>query len=301
MRRITPALLTAYVSLCGSALAASIPPSDTSKTALDSGDQAVLKEHEGVLEIEARGISLGMLSEALAAKASVEVRLADPSLASCSINAERQHAASLRDAIERLLEGFSYALYPTNSGALALTIVATCPAPRLSQVRHAITRGPTARANDEAPEPDAPQSLDEFEPLAVQEPTHDGEAASPSEQDQQAYRDAVLSRALKALHSPHQHLKEEAIDSLAGVRSPEVTQLLIDAASGKLGLTMEARTNAVAGLRQNATEPGFVDPAAVGALEQLAKDANPAVSSIAQNALKDLHQRAILSSAAPAP
>lgn len=36
-------------------------------------------------------------------------------------------------------------------------------------------------------------------------------------------KDAVVSRALKALHSPHDHLKEDAIGSFADIPNPEVT------------------------------------------------------------------------------
>lgn len=301
IRRVTPALIAACLSTSALALGAAVPRGDPGNTELGSAEQAVLQDRQGLLEIEATDIPLATLLKALAAKASVEARLAEPSLASCSVNAKRQQAASLREAIERLLQGFSYALYPADSGALALTIVATCPPARPPAKTSIVEARPD---EDEAPAEGAPLSLDEFESLAVEEPSDDEEegqqAVGPKEQDEQAYRDAVVSRALKALHSPHHQIKEEAIGSLAGIRSPEVTQVLIDAASGKLDLTMEARTNAVATLSQNATGTDSPDTAALGVLEQLAKDADPAVSSIAQNALKDLQQRAVVS-AAPVP
>lgn len=320
MHCATVSLIAACLTSSGLALGATIPPGDTRNAQLGPVEGLVLDDQQGRVEIEARDIPLGALLKALAAQASVEARLAEPSLASCSVNAKRQQAASLREAIERLLQGFSYALYPAASGALALTIVAACPpaqpahapaatgskpSPQLAAKIPIVETSPPAPPDqDEAPEMGAPHSLDEFEPLAAEEPLHDREEdqreVDPNEQGEQAYQDAVVSRALKALHSPHDHLKEDAIGSLAGIPNPEVTQVLIETASAKLGLPMEARTKAVALLWENATQPGSSDPAVLSAHEQLAKDVDPAVSSHAENALKDLQQRT-LTGAAPAP
>lgn len=311
MKRLTSALLAAWLTLSGLAFGTVIPPSDDTK--LRAAARLVFEYHSGLVEIEARDLPLDELLKALAAKASVGARLAEPSLASCSVNAKRQQATSLREAIERLLQGFSYALYPGDSGTLTLTILAACPPARSD---HSASLQPTAKnviadaspqvpADENAqPEEGAPLTLDEFEPLSVAEPSHDGEegqaVADPSEQEVHAYQDAVISRAFKALHSPHHHLKEEAVGSLAGISNPEVAHVLIEAASGKLDLDTEARTNAVAALWQNTTGTGSPDAAAVGALQQLAKDADPEISSIATNALIDLQQRAVVS-AAPVP
>ncbi|MGH8653812.1 MAG: hypothetical protein ACREYE_17315 [Gammaproteobacteria bacterium] len=106
MHCATVSLIAACLTSSGLALGATIPPGDTRNAQLGPVEGLVLDDQQGWVEIEARDIPLGALLKALAAQASVEARLAEPSLASCSVNAKRQQAASLREAIERLLQGF---------------------------------------------------------------------------------------------------------------------------------------------------------------------------------------------------
>ncbi|MGH8532467.1 MAG: hypothetical protein ACREV1_06980 [Gammaproteobacteria bacterium] len=157
-----------------------------------------------------------------------------------------------------------------------------------------------APADDDAPAEGEPRSLDEFEPLAIAEPARDADedenGNAPSreiEKQESVYQDAVVRRALEVLRSSRRHLKSEAIKSLSGVLRPEVTQVLIEAASDKLDLTAEARAEAVAALWQSATRPDFPTPTVLSALKHLAEDADPAVSSVAKDAVKDLEQRAL--------
>lgn len=310
--RVRPFLLAAFLLASSQAQYAPAAPLENQAADLNLKEGLVLGDRGGVLELEARDVSLGMLLGELASKGPVQTKLTAPSLASCSVNVKYQQVGSLREVIESLLEGFSYTLHAATSGTLTLTVLSPCPPVRVTATS-AVARTASALpqraepleapapADDDGPAEGEPRSLDEFEPLTVEEPARDdddddedGNAPSRETEEQESvYQDAVIGRALEVLRSSHRHLKSEAIKSLSGVLKPEVTQVLIEAASGKLDLTAEARAEAVAALWQSATRPDFPTPTVSSALKHLAEDVDPAVSSVAKGAVKDLEQRAL--------
>ncbi|MGH8527031.1 MAG: hypothetical protein ACREXY_23350, partial [Gammaproteobacteria bacterium] len=134
----------------------------------------VLGDRGAVLELEARDLSLGMLLGELTSKGPGQTKLTTPSLASCSVNVKQKQVGSLREAIERLLEGFSYTLHSATSGTLTLTVLSPCPRVRVT-ASSAVTRMASAfpqraetleapaPADDDAPAEGEPRSLEEFE------------------------------------------------------------------------------------------------------------------------------------------
>ncbi|MGH8611230.1 MAG: hypothetical protein ACREYF_04050 [Gammaproteobacteria bacterium] len=274
--------------------------------------EVVIRIQAGSLELVVWDSTLGVVLQVLGGQTALEGKLTEPALARCAVQAQLS-APSLREVIELLLNGFSYALYPTASGALGLTVLGACPSrqmvktfnPNRSAMVLPQTTGAPAAEEWALPQgaeifpEDEPSSLDELETLGAVEPSlsqNEEHGLMPTSQEDQSeaeqkLQDALFRRALAVLHSTHQHLKSEAIKSIANIKDDRVTETLIESATGTLDVPTEARTEALAALVQNTAEPGAIRTMTLVALRDLSQDPNPSISSAARRALKEIQRR----------
>jgi hypothetical protein len=245
-------------------------------------------EH-GLIDARIDNAPLGEVLRDLALKTGMQIHIADPVIANWPVLASVK-GIPLAEGVKRILEGFSYMLYPATNGPVVI-VLSTQPDPAkttaaalkpasLAQPHHAISE-------------EAPQSLDEFQPVAVGDAFFgaDGEQElSPEEQLAvvQEYNEALLKRAFDVLKSDYTHLYVEAINQIVGMDDPRATQALVEAVS--TGLDAKSRAQAVEALWQHAAHLQFADATSVDALKQLAEDSDANVSKVAHRALQDMQQ-----------
>jgi hypothetical protein len=236
----------------------------------------------------------------------MQVTVTDPAIANCSVSCSVD-ALPLEQAIQTILEGFSYALYRA-SHTLTLFVLSTrphltkeaaghgSPPPTLGETRDA-PRGCLPPPPAETARGGVPQSLDEFRPIVLQDAASDlaAEGDSTGEPSVRAaseteYNDALLRRALDAIDAEDTHLRMEAIDQLAGLEDPRATEMLVQVAFGSGGLDAQSRLQAVGGLVKHAENRQFTDAVSLDALQQLAQDSDENVRSIAQEALRQMRR-----------
>jgi hypothetical protein len=205
----------------------------------------------------------------------------------------------VRTRVQQILRGFSYALYRA-SHTLTLIVLSTGVKTTSSLALGGTPDGstdPTPRLPAAVPRERVPQSLDEFQPIAVEEPSQEREVAGDTPSDpaehearDDVYHEALLHRALDALKSEHKHLHGEAINHLAGLEDPRAMQTLVQVALDGGGLDARLRLQAVGALVQHAENLQFTDSVPVDVLKTLSEDTDANVRSIAQRALQHSKQ-----------
>jgi hypothetical protein len=179
----------------------------------------------------------------------------------------------------RILEGFSYAIYPVEGKKLPAVLVLST-APNESPV----TGRPSA-ADGQVPASPVLASPTAFGPSTEQELKNDQTDALAHEQ---AQREESLNRAIDALTANDGKLDQQALDTLVGVQDPRATQTLIDAVSR--ASDGRARARATKALWHHAVDLEYADQATVTSLEQLATDTDAGVQKTARQALEDMRQ-----------
>lgn len=263
-------------------------------------------------------LPLAQVLRALAAKIGITVTLNDPTTAERPVSIELR-SASIPEALVAILDGYSYTVSPA-ADTWTVTILSTMPRARSvrppcahAELRHVVAVNGsviakpdflTAVGTADVDEPlvEIPTSLDEFEPLNVEDDLADVDSEDDAGQDltarsekeqrsserQQRYHDAVLNRALNALRSPNQNLRLEALNALGGLEDDRVADVLVEAANDRSNGSATLRAEAVSALYRNTAELGFANGRAVDTLKQLAKDADDRIRGIAQSALRDM-------------
>lgn len=260
---------------------------------------------QGHIDAQITAMPLRRVLSELGAKAGLQTRVSDPQIGDYPVTSTLQ-AVPLTEAIAGLLDGFSYAMYVEGT-TLTLSVLSTPPKPKRSpiSVTRAISpaasqgalpadpRSPDTPADER--ETDGPESLEEFEPITMEEPftaSDEGEdtdtASSAQQVDNSAYHEALMQRALNALLSEHKDLHPDAIEQLADLKDPRATQALIDVAlNGAEQRPQVHRRRAVAALSQRVeTLASAADTASANALKQLAQDSDQEVRNIASQALQ---------------
>lgn len=159
------------------------------------------------------------------------------------------------NAVKLILKGFSYAIYSRDGTDLPTVLVL----PASGQTAGA----PALRAKGES---EAEQ------------------AAGPA---QKAAEQETLDQAIAALSSQGGP-SQQALDRLVGNRDPRATQALVQAASE--ASDSHTRAQATEALWHHAADLEFADETSIGALQQLADDANAEVQKTARQALNDMQQ-----------
>ena len=240
---------------------------------------------EGQVDAQITAMPLRRVLSELSLKTGLQTRISDPQIGDYPITSTLQ-AVPLTEAITELLDGFSYAMY-VEGATLTLSVLSTPPKP--SAIAPTVSQGaqsPDPRPQDtpaDERETDGPESLEEFEPITMEEPftaSDEGEDTDTASSDNPAYDEALLQRALNALASEHKHLHPDAVEQLADLKDPRAAQALIDVALNGAEQTPQIRHRAIAALSRRA------DTASTNALKQLAQDNDQEVRNIAREALQ---------------
>lgn len=239
---------------------------------------SLIHYRDGCLSALIENRSLAEVLHALGATTGANVILSDPASGEASVSSSFE-SQSFRAGVMRILEGFSYAIYPVEGEKLPAVLVLST-APNESPV----TGRPSA-ADGQVPASPVLASPAAFGPSAEQELKNDQTDALAHEQ---AQREESLNRAIDALTANDGKLDQQALDTLVGVQDPRATQTLIDAVSR--ASDGRARARATKALRHHAADLEFADGTTVAALEQLANDADAAVQKTARQALEDMKQ-----------
>ncbi len=262
---------------------------------------------KGVIDAHIDDAALGKVLQELALKTGMQINLTDSAIANWPVSASVK-GIPLVEGIKIILDGFSYVLYPVANMPVVI-VLSTQPDP--ARAEKTTTTGlqyaslpatPTIKDTDTAlfaptPNEGVPQSLDEFQPITMEEESLDpmaegGQEVDPAMQSakEQEHNEALLQRALDALKSEHKHLHWEATNQLEGMKDPRATQALIEATSSNAGKDSKARTQAVETLWRHAADLQFADETSVNALKQLAEDSDTRVAEVARQALRSMQQ-----------
>jgi hypothetical protein len=169
------------------------------------------------------------------------------------------------DGVKRILEGFSYAIYPMEDADLPTVIVLSTP-----RVSRSIGVSGSVR------------------PLpASEQKAEDSSTGEQAEAMTRAEHEETLNRATAALSQEGQ-LNQQVLNQLEGIGDPRATQMLVQAASGVQN--GRDRVRATEALWHHAADLQFADEASISALEQLATDTDARVQKTAQQALEDMRQ-----------
>jgi hypothetical protein len=252
-----------------------------------------IRYENGLIDARIDNAPIGEVLREIALKTGMQIRLTDPVIANWPVSASLK-GISVAEGTKRILEGFSYVLYPAVNVPVVI-VLSTPPDPAKGGVKTtaaALNSVPLAQPHDAISE-EAPKSLDEFQPIAVGDAFFGADGEQELGQEErlalvQEYNEALLKRALDVLKSDYKHLQAEAIKQLVGMNDPRVTQLLVEAAS--TGLDEKSRAQAVETLWRHAAHLRFADATLVTAIEQLAEDSDANVSKVAHNALQDMQQ-----------
>jgi HEAT repeats len=265
-----------------------------------SGTPLILDYSQGHIDAQITAMPLRRVLSGLSAKTGLQTRVSDPQIGDYPVTSTLQ-AVPLTEAIAELLDGFSYAMYAEDA-TLTLSVLSTPPKPKSSPI--SVTRAISPAASQGAlpadPRPpdtpaderetDGPESLEEFEPITMEEPFTAGDEGEDTDRassaDNLAYNEALLQRALNALGSEHKHLHPYAIEQLADLKDPRATQALIDVALNGAKQTPQVHRRAVAALSQRVEQLGSADTASANALKQLSQDSDQEVRNIASQALQ---------------
>lgn len=269
-----------------------------------SGTPLFLDYSQGHIDAQITAMPLRRVLSELSAKTGVQTRVSDPLIGDYPVTSTLQ-AVPLAEAIAGLLDGFSYAMYVEGTTS-TLSVLSTPPKPKRLPILVARAISPAASQGALPPDPrppdtpaderetDGPGSLEEFEPISMEEPStasdeaEDADTASSAQQvDNLAYNEALLQRALNALGSEHKDLHPAAIEQLADLKDPRATQALIDVALNGALQTPQVHRRAVAALSQRVeTLASAADTTSANALKQLAQDSDREVRNIATEALQ---------------
>lgn len=183
------------------------------------------------------------------------------------------------DGVKRILEGFSYAIYPMDGRELpAVIVLSTPPVQRSSGISGSTRQRPTSGETRAAPIPT----------VLLQETADEAEQAKALAREQ-AEREETLNHAIAALSRKDGPLSQQALDQLVGIRDdPRATQALVQTASD--AQDSRSRVRATEALWHHAADLEFADGTTVAALEQLTNDADAAVQKTARQALEDMKQ-----------
>lgn len=296
MNRLSAVLLTIAVLLGTVPFAGRVNAITLRPPTITEGDPSTLnlRYANGVLDARIDHVPLSKVLGGIALKTGMHIHLADPLIASSPVLASIK-GMPLAEALTRILEGFSYVLYRTTSGPVAI-ILSTPPDAARMGVKTAATLN-TASLNrpHDAHTEEAPQSLDDFRPIAPEDTLAFAAADDKqnlTQEDQllivQEQFDAILRRSLDVLSSDYRNLHSEALTQLVGIDNPLATQALVEAASTDLDVT--SRAHIAEALWQHAAILKFADASSIAALKDLAADSDATVRKVARRALKDMQQ-----------
>ena len=190
--------------------------------------------------------------------------LSDPAGGEVRVSAsvERQ---PLRQGIEAILAGFSYAIYPEDgSGRLAVRVLSTAKVERRGHGSGRVIAELPASGAGTGATPDRAAAL--LEGSSADEP------------------EAVLSQEI----ADNDGNRQQALDQITGRNDPRATAALIQAAA--LGTDKRAGAQATEALWHHAADLQFADETTVSALEQLTNDADAEVQKTARQALVDMQR-----------
>lgn len=289
---LTIAALLGTVSFNGRAYAVTLRPSTVTTGDLNTLE---LRYVNGLLDARIDHAPLSKVLRGIVLRTGMQTRLADPLIGNWPVVASVE-GMPLAEALTRILEGYSYVLYPTASGPVVI-VLSTPPDPATISVKIPATLLNTsslAQPNDAHSEK-APETLDDFQRIAPEDTlafaTADNKQAL-SQEDQvlivQEQYDAILKRSLDVLDSEHRHLHAEAVAQLVGIDNPLATHALVEAARTDPDAIL--RAHKVEALWQHAAILKFEDETSVAALKQLSEDSDANVRKVARRAVQDMQR-----------
>lgn len=260
----------------------------------------------GLIDANINDAPIGQILEELKDKTGigVNINVNNPSIVNSRVSLTLRKIP-LGKAIQIILEGFSYALYPLDD---RFTVSVLPEVPETVMTHQRVTSEPktTAQAISISKATEGfeaqsvyadnglvPKSLDDFQSITKEEhwlePTVE-ESTEYSEQimAERRYQEALVQRAYDVINSEHEHLYEDALNQLIGINDAQATEMLIDASTTEYSPI--SRAQAVDALWQHATNLQFTDTTSIDALIQLSEDGDDDVRSIALQALREIEQ-----------
>jgi hypothetical protein len=240
------------------------------------------------------------------AKAIADETGATVSLVGSDALADQRISARVKDeplekAVAEIFRGFSTAVYPVAGSSMPKVSVFLTVLDNSASELDEETSEPPQTQTAIPPSYAVPRDLDDFMPVPEPEPTFephssvtsegaiDPEAQAEIEAAQSVYREQRVKRAISAAGSSHSHIRRMAVNELAGSRDRRATAVLADIAISK-DIAAEERANAAEALWRHAGDSEFQDTEANDVLRFLAQDEDPSVSTIAQDALRDMER-----------
>lgn len=255
---------------------------------------------DGLVKVHIINASVGHVLKTLHLKCGLQTNIIDPEITTSGIGIELNWV-SVEEALRAILEGFSYAIYPSED-TLAVSLLSTPPRPGpkhsepipISPIWNSVS---IDNANEYEPRENEPRSLDEFQIIESERESEasfvddaDAQFHAPSLESEQQQRsiESLVNRALAVIESDYMHLKQEAINQLATLEDPKAVEILISAANGSLNLDNDSRAEAVTALWRSATDSQFRNIDSVNTLKQLVNDPDSRVSEIAKKAVQNM-------------
>lgn len=209
----------------------------------------------------------------------------------------------LQAGLKELLRDYSYLLIPPSNanghkGKLILLNKKDQISAKPSIIPMAVSSieiDPVSKENPEETQRkkafEGPRGLNEFKPLPDLDPNvlYEQQAAGDQTDEQIAeWSDAKLQRALAALESKYENLKQDALTELKGMNAPEATAAILDAARGAYGKSRDLQYTAAKILWEHAADLNYKDDTANTALFKLREIKISEIDDIAHQALSDM-------------
>jgi hypothetical protein len=224
-----------------------------------SSSSIFIRYNKGLLDVHITNATLGDVLRELATHTGAKIILSDPATATQRISIALK-AMAFEPGIKRILDGFSYIIFPVGGAALPGLIVLSTP---------------------------LAQQENRWEPIANTGKVGDPAARMVKEEEP---CEAGLQCAIETLKSNPNHLQSEALYALVGSHDPGVMETLVEAISGSGPIDLETQVRTVQVLWGYAANQAFEDEVTINALVQLAQRGNEAVSNIAKQALLDMEK-----------
>ncbi|MEE9344749.1 MAG: hypothetical protein V3U88_03990 [Methylococcales bacterium] len=249
------------------------PRTTTSQASVTKLD-CVVQYHEGLLSAHINQTSIKRVFDELRTKLRVTVNYNDPMTADQTISTFFD-TIPLKEGIKNILNGYSYILDVSEDEIILQVLSAPVEAIRVKT----LNKPPIAAENS-----------------AIELTGEDSKSddLGYSDDEQEASSDALLEKAVDALHSPFPHLYANAIDELTGLQGTEASEALVDLAT-RNNLATETRLQVIDSLLQRIENNPSTDVIALDGLRQMAEDGDPNISKTANRVLTELDKRSEMS------
>ncbi|MEE9346534.1 MAG: hypothetical protein V3U88_13085 [Methylococcales bacterium] len=285
-------VIVLFASISNKVIASYAPETGTTKST-SVVSTINLSYDENLLSAKIENVGLASVLAALAQETETTIEYIDPYTQGLRVSTKLQ-AVSLENGLRDILKNLSYILY-LGDKIYSVQMLSMDRGSMPTAEDTAIVRPEHSLLSDDT-NPNAPLSLDEFEPLKFADlpssiSDDDGVDDSVDESREQEHNQALLERALSVLESEHANLYAEAFDQLADIEDESALDALTQAVLGNTEITSETRLQAVDALTRRALNSESFETSSNDVLNQLASDQDENVRALARQAQKDINQR----------